>query len=53
MLPLEAVNAYGVFQYVVQPSSLDLSLEPPSASLREREREKKKKNYLDTVRSIR
>jgi hypothetical protein len=51
MLPLEAVNAYGVFQYVVQPSSLDLSLEPPSAS--PREREKKKKNYLDTVRSIR
>jgi hypothetical protein len=27
MLPSEAVNAYGISQYVVQPSSLDLPLE--------------------------
>jgi hypothetical protein len=26
MLPSEVVNAYGVSQHVVQPSSLDLSL---------------------------
>jgi hypothetical protein len=32
----EAVNTYGVFQYVVQALSLDLSLEPPLTSPRER-----------------
>jgi hypothetical protein len=33
----EAVNAYGLSQYMVQPSSLYLPLEPPSALLGERE----------------
>jgi hypothetical protein len=36
MSPSEAVNAYRVSQYVVQLSSLVLSLEPPSASPKER-----------------
>jgi hypothetical protein len=36
MPPSEAVNAYGVSQYVVQPSSLNPSLVPPSASRREK-----------------
>jgi hypothetical protein len=37
MPPSEAVNSYRVSQYVVQPSSLHLSLELPSTSLEERE----------------
>jgi hypothetical protein len=37
-MPLsEVANAYRVSQYVIQPLSLDLSLEPPSSSLEERE----------------
>jgi hypothetical protein len=35
--PSKAVNAYEFSQYVVQPSSLDLSLELPSTSPEERE----------------
>jgi hypothetical protein len=37
MPPSEVVNAYEVSQYVVQPSSLDFSLKPPSALPEERE----------------
>jgi hypothetical protein len=37
MPPSEVVNAYGVSQYVVQSSSLDLLLKPPLTSPEERE----------------
>jgi hypothetical protein len=47
--PSEAINAHGVFQYVVQPSSLDLSL-VTALSITGREREEIQLHIVISIR---